>query len=376
MKNRTTNIYYILFILVGMMAGLLGPLIPYLSEQAEISISKAGGFLSLFAIGSMFGAFFSSKILTLSRPSRGVAIFLGVFIAVMSSFYLSSTYTIYLILSFMLGGSQGIVNSAGNSIILRVWKKESGPKISTLHFFYGVGNIVIPIMIIGSALYLGSDSYIFPLLISIAAPLMLTLFNNQLPESEDGSNSEFEEKRSPYLPLFLSLFALYVGIELTIGGWITTYGILKGMDSESAKSLPSIFWASLTFGRLLLIYIIKVVVDKTILLTSSILAALSGTLFFLDSNIALYLAPAFVGLFISTYFPALYSYGSKFYNLEGRNTSLVFISAGIGGMSMPYVTGFFIEYFGNVSLTYVVVSLLSLWVLVFVVLNKLLSKLK
>ncbi|PIE80636.1 MAG: hypothetical protein CSA15_01670 [Candidatus Delongbacteria bacterium] len=371
MKNKVTNIYYILFILVGMMAGLLGPLIPYLSERANISIAKAGGFLSLFAIGSMTGAYLSDRILLLSKPSRAIAFLLLLFGLEMGLFYISSAYAIYLLLSFLLGATQGVINSSGNSIMLKVWKEEAGPKITTLHFFYGVGNIIIPLLIVGSAIYLRNDSYIFLLLVLISLPLAFTLFYNQIPKSKESEKDKIlYDKRSPYFLIFLSLFALYVGIELTIGGWITTYGILKGTDKDTAKTLPSIFWGFLTLGRLLLIYVIKVVPDRKILFSASILAIVSSSILLLDSTFGIYLAPALIGLSVSVYFPTLYSYGSKFYNLEGRNTGFIFISAGVGGVSMPYITGLFIEYFGALSLSYIIVLLLTIWFLIFFGLNK------
>ena len=49
---------------------------------------------------------------------------------------------------------------------------------------------------------------------------------------------------------------LYMGLLCTIGGWSSSYAILKGIDSkQDAVIYPTMFFASLTVSRLFLAFV-------------------------------------------------------------------------------------------------------------------------
>lgn len=61
--------------------------------------------------------------------------------------------------------------------------------------------------------------------------------------------------RSAEIILCVSLF-LYIGMECTYGGWISSYAVLVGASGmEEATIFPSIFWIMITIFRFILAFL-------------------------------------------------------------------------------------------------------------------------
>ncbi|KAL0067464.1 hypothetical protein AAF712_005452 [Marasmius tenuissimus] len=153
---------------------------------------------------------------------------------------------------------------------------------------------------------------------------------------------------------FLAVFALiYIGIEVTVGGWIVTFIIEKRDGGHSAGYISSGFFAGLTLGRLALWWFNKRIGEHTVIFVYSILAiALEITVWLVPSIIQNAIAVSFIGLLLGPMFPLMVSHGSRIIPASLFTGSMGWIT-GIGmsgSAALPFITGVLAAKYGIGSL--------------------------
>ncbi|KAG8909407.1 hypothetical protein FRC01_006960, partial [Tulasnella sp. 417] len=103
----------------------------------------------------------------------------------------------------------------------------------------------------------------------------------------------------------MSFFILvYVGVEVTIGGWIFTYLLKERGGGPSAGYVSSGFFGGLTLGRVILLPINEKIGHKRVVYVYSILAiALEFTVWFVPNLIGNAVAVSLVGLLLGPFYP-------------------------------------------------------------------------
>ena len=141
---------------------------------------------------------------------------------------------------------------------------------------------------------------------------------------------------------------LYVGAEVSFGGWIFTFARTLKLGSEtSAAYLTSVFWGALTAGRLVSIPIAMRFKPRTILIGS-----LAGSLVFISIILirpeAIWLGTIGFGLSMSSIFPTMLAFAGKRMKINGKITGYFFVGASVGAMSLPWLIGQLFESVGPV----------------------------
>ncbi len=136
--------------------------------------------------------------------------------------------------------------------------------------------------------------------------------NGTSSKEEDFNSEDIGDISAPlYLKaLMASFFFIYVGAESGFAGWIPVYVLDEGVtDSESkAAYLSAIFWAALTFGRILSIGL-AIFLSSTLLvrvqLGLGVLSCfLSVTIMTISYSVAAFTS-AFVGFALSSMYPVM-----------------------------------------------------------------------
>jgi fucose permease len=113
--------------------------------------------------------------------------------------------------------------------------------------------------------------------------------------------------RERWIVLLVALFlCLYVGAEVTAGGYVYTYAVKSGLSHEhEAYYLNSTFWGTLTLGRLLSIPLSMRASPESMLFANNIgcLAAVAAIVANTDSAQWLWIGTAAYGLFMASSFP-------------------------------------------------------------------------
>ena len=142
-------------------------------------------------------------------------------------------------------------------------------------------------------------------------------------------------------------FFLYVGAEVSFGGWIYTYALRQtGADfatdpqlSASAAYLASAFWGALTAGRLLAIPLALRLRARTILFFDLLGALLSVGALLIWPGVwnVIWAGTLGAGVCMASIFPTTLVLAERRMPLNGRVTGWFFVGAGAGGMGLPWL---------------------------------------
>jgi fucose permease len=147
--------------------------------------------------------------------------------------------------------------------------------------------------------------------------------------------------REAMIILYFALLAfLYVGIEASVGNWMSTYATRATAWPFARSSLAvAVFWAALLLGRAITPAILVWMSERR-LYGVSVAATLASVLLLLTAHRpqAILAASAFTGLALAPLFPLILA---LFLQEVGgsRNAGWVFAVAGLGGAVFSWLTG-------------------------------------
>ncbi|EXJ11954.1 MULTISPECIES: MFS transporter [Nitrincola] len=360
---RLTITYWIIFICIGMMGGILGPALPFLAEQSHSSMSQIALLFTARAMGNIIGSLVSGQLFD-RYDGHKILLLMGV-AAILGMLITPSLMSLGLlcIFVFILGYSEVSLNAGCNLMMIWAHKERAPPFISALHFCYGLGAMIIPLILIMMLALFDTIHAAFWLVSIALTAIMLFLLKQPTPD-----NPERQARDTPSAPYdkavfggLLLLFSLYVGMEMTFAGWIATYATLRGIEAADAAILVSIFWLSLSAGRLIAIPLLRPHLF-TYLLCGCFALAVSMMLLMYFNRASLHLITLLFGLSMSAIFPTLFSLGSYIIKLNGKRTGFIFMAVGTGAMIVPYVAGVLLDHMGETSLPLLILVVLGLMI--------------
>jgi fucose permease len=249
----------------------------------------------------------------------------------------------------LIGFTSAILDVGGNILLMWIHGSRVGPFMSGLHFCFGLGALISP-LIVAQVLRMGGQVqwtyWIIALLIVSPALVILRKRSPEIPaHSEDGKSAG----DAVFVLLMAFFFFLHVGAEISFGGWIFTYAVKMDLaDRAVAAYLTSLFWGSLTLGRLLGVPIAALANPRVILIgdLSGCLIGVGILLFLSQSQAALWGGTALLGLSIASIFPTSFTFAERHLPMSGKITSWFLIGASLGGMFLPWFIGQLFERIG------------------------------
>lgn len=256
----------------------------------------------------------------------------------------------------VLGVCEGGLDIGANLLLVWLYRARANPYLNALHFFFGLGALLSPIVVAQSLLRTENVTAAFWLLALYPLPVALGLLRLPSPPAlhtttdAHGAQTRTPARTNRMLVILISLiFGLYVGAEVGFGGWIYTYTISLGLgDIASAAYLTSAFWGGLMVGRLMGIPIASRVRPAVILLGDLLvcLASLVLILVFPGSYWAVWAGAIGLGLGMATIFPMLLAFAGDVLPATGEITRWFFVGTGAGGMVLPWLIGALAGEFG------------------------------
>jgi FHS family Na+ dependent glucose MFS transporter 1 len=338
-----TGAYCAAFIALGMVSASLGPTISGLAANTGTTLSRISVLFPARSIGYALGSFLGGL---LYDRMRGHPIMVAVLVAMGVTMALSPvTPLLWLLVPVFLitGLAEGALDVGGNVLLVWVHRAGVGPYMNALHFFFGVGAFLSPILI--AQIGLGGDQlrWAYWALAALMLPPAAWLWRVPSPKAEDGQQHASGRKASALLlALFIAFFFLYVSAEVSFGGWVFTYGVQTGLADESASAyLTSAFWGALTLGRLLAIPIATRFRPESMLLGDLIgsLASVLVILLWPASPVALWAGALGLGLCLASIFPTLMSLAEHKMAVTGSVTGWFLVASSAGGTSLPWLIG-------------------------------------
>ena len=363
--------YYVAFVSLGLAGAVLGPTLLGLAEHThsrrdEISFLFVANSLGYLA-GSLIGGRLYDRV-----PGHPVMAAALIFVAV--TLALAPIAPLLWLLAgvfLLLGLVTGALDVGGNTLLVWVHGHRVGPFMNGLHFFWGLGAFLAPIII---ALVIGSSgdiTWAYWMLAVLMLPVIAGLLRLPSPVPQPSSQVS-ESKRANHLLLVIliaSFLFLYVGAEGSLGGWIFTYTVALRLSSETAAAyLTSAFWGSLTAGRLLAIPIAARLQPRSVLLIdlAGCLISMGIILLWPRSLAAVWIGAIGTGLSMASIFPTTLSLAESRLHITGQMTSWFFVGSSLGGMTVPWIIGQLFEPVGPFATMMTITTALALMVGVFV----------
>lgn len=349
-------IAYASFVGLGLYDGLLGVAWPTMRGSFGLPIDALGTLLLATTSGHITASFSNGRIIR----SRGVAFTLiasGIMMGgAMLVQIIAPSWYLLLALGFIFGLGMGSLDSGLNNYAADNFRPRL---LNWLHASFGVGTTLGAFLmtVILNANYGWRTGFgviaSFNLLVLIL--FVFTKPNWQL-KSEDKTSEEGkvvqarskETLRLPMVWLGIAIFFIYTGLEIGAGHWLTTLLIeSRGFAAESAGLWATMYWGSLTIGRILLGF---VEANLTRLVRMAMVGMIAGSfLLALNLSTAVSLAGIIVlGFSLAPVFPALIALTPGRVGLKHAPNAIGFQvgAAGIGAAILPATSGYLADSFG------------------------------
>jgi FHS family Na+ dependent glucose MFS transporter 1 len=359
-KGRTTAAYYLAFVILGMILAVLGPTLPYLARQTSSQLSQASFLFTARALGGFMGALLSGR---LYDRGAGHLLLIVTLLTFFVSFVLLPFIPLLWLLSLLLfitGVAEGGLDVGINTLLVWIHGRGVGPFMNGLHFFFGLGAFLSPIVIAQVLAYNGEVRWGFWILAFLVLPALFWIWRLPSPPApEKKKESSAPQSANAVIVLLMAvLLALYVGAEIGFGGWIFSYAVALDLASETtAAYLTSLFWGAFTGGRLLAIPIAVWLSPRTILFGDLLIAG-SGValiLFGHNSQPAAWIGTALAGAGMASVFPTVLTLAERRVPITGKVTSAFFVGGSIGAMTLPWLMG---QLFSAISPTATMLAIL------------------
>lgn len=372
-KIPTTVSYYLSFIALGLIEATLGPTLPALAEHTGADLKEISFLFTARSLGYLFGSFAGGRLFDRLPGHWVMAGFIILAAVMMALVPLMPLLWLLTVVLFITGVAQAGVDVGGNTMLVWVHQGNVGPFMNGLHFFFGVGAFLSPIIIAQLVLLSGDIYWAYWAIVALVLPVSLWLFLLPSPSVQETSADDTRQFDLRLLILFAFFFMMFVGAETSFGGWIFTYVSRMNLATETAAAyLTSAFWGGLTVGRLLSIPIATRLRPRVILTADLLGSVFSLCLILLWPGVlpVIWVGTVGFGFFMASIFPTTVSFAERRMIITGKVTSGFMVGASIGSMTVPWIIGQFIESVGPGVIMGVIFGTLLLSLGVFAVLMR------
>ncbi|EPQ52157.1 MFS general substrate transporter [Gloeophyllum trabeum ATCC 11539] len=297
----------------------------------------------------------------------------------------SPPFPVFVIAYAINGFGIALQDAQANGFVASL-KDNPTTKMGIMHAVYGTGALCAPLVATQFA-QLRHWSYHFLCSLGVAASCGVVLsavfrFKTQdecYAEIGQAANESGESAESDYKQIFtlkavhlLAIFSLiYVGVEVTIGGWTVTYVIDTRHGGSSSGYISSGFFGGLTLGRVALLWVNHKVGERTVLFIYAALAlGLELVIWLVPSLIGGAVTVSIVGVLLGPMYPIIMNHSGRILPRWLLTGAIGWI-AGLGQAGsalIPFITGAFASRFGITSLQPVLVAMMgcmiAIWAIV------------
>jgi FHS family Na+ dependent glucose MFS transporter 1 len=345
-----TLTYYATFIALGMTQAISGPALPWLARNTASRLDQISMIFVASSLGYMAGSQLGGWTYDRIPGHRVQALALFAICLCISLVPMLLSLWLLVALLFLLGIFQGTLDTGGNTLLTWIHGEKLGPFMNGLHFFFGVGSFLAPLIFARMLLATNDIHWAYWLIALLALPVAAWLwFLPSPPIRRRTTTVSGERSNNGFFLLIVFFFVFTVGLELGFGNWIYTFSSrLQLADETGAAYLTSAFWGALSVGRLLGIGISSRFRPHIILLAdlTGCLVAFAILLLWPSSFPALWAGTIVMGLSIASVFATGMAFAEKHLSLNGVMTGWILVGSGVGGMVMPWLIGQLFESIG------------------------------
>jgi MFS transporter, FHS family, Na+ dependent glucose transporter 1 len=370
--QKTTTIgYFVAFVALGLAYASLGPTLTDLAAKVGADFRQISYALTARGFGYLVGSVLGGRLYDRVRGHPVISGVLFIIAVLLALIPLSQALWLLVVLLFLLGTAQGALDVGGNTLLVWVHGDAVDPYMNAMHFFFGVGAFISPVIVAQAILLAGRFEVAYWVLALLMLPVAVGIRRLPSPTATahlEGSSEDGVVRGSRrdwrLVALIMVFFFLYVGAESSYGGWIAAYAETTGLGgtvtTATAAYLASAFWGALTLGRLLSIPLATRFSPRQVLFVDLVGCLLSTAvlLAFPGGATAAWVGTFGAGLFMASVFPTCLSLAERNLAITGTITSLFFVGGSLGGMLIPWVIGQLFERIGpEVTITAIMAAL-------------------
>ncbi|KAH3729322.1 sodium-dependent glucose transporter 1B-like isoform X1 [Dreissena polymorpha] len=422
MSDTNRKLITVMLVLVWISMGLFfevgGPTMVDLRMKFNTSSADIARSVSAQGFGIFAGALAGGLVIDAMRTWKFLVVTLAETIATVAVILMPfvASLTWLWVMFFSVGTAAGLINVAGQRMLIELWRDESASPMHAMHMGFGIGALLAPIIInpflavleYGSVNASSNDvtlpggrdfivikesrvNLAFVTIGLCSATLALPVFlypfvkcfrryknkYNNMDEPEESTVALAQNgivKRllvilnpATYangnfklgLTVFVFIIVLYinlVGGEQLFGNFVRTFSVdeLRFARNE-ASYLDTVYWGSFTIGRLtgsVLAHFISMRKLFLIDLFMNLLAVTFADIFAARGKNFLWAFTAIVGFFIAPLFPAGIAYINTHIEVGGMVLTLVVFATGFGQLLYVWIEGLLYEAYGPRTILY------------------------
>ena len=347
-KNNNIGIFiscYYIFFVNGMLALLIGSLLPYIQESYNLDYLFCGILVSAHALGNLCSSFLGG-ILPIKIGRKNTLLLLGAF-GVISFVLMTLNGSHYILLSafFFTGINRGAVSNFNNSVMNDVATGKAWA-LNLLHAFFSVGAFSAPILV----LFITKNTHqnwIFVALIEailIIISLLVVFFMNvpnNYPAKKDSGLTDWSFMKNKYFLVATAILFTYLCDEQAINGWLVTYlKDSKVLSSEFSQIMTSVLWLVILVGRLITAILSTKVKKQYLLLGTGIgYIIFALILLFIHQSLITSIGVIGVGLSMAGIYATTISGVGEVLKKYPAALSILLTVGGLGATIMPSIVG-------------------------------------
>jgi MFS transporter, FHS family, Na+ dependent glucose transporter 1 len=363
--NRTaltqTILYALAFISLGLVTASLGPTLPALALQANVSASEISRLFVARALGTIVAAATLGKLYDrhAGHPVMTIALLGGALMMLAVPY----THTLPLLFGTFvcLGVCSLVINVGGHTLVAAANPQRAALFLNAIHFTFGLGGFLAPLIAKQFADTTGALPWTYGVFAFAIGSVGLSAWFVPSPNVAHHQQSQAAtqpQHAKGLLGLLLLFLFLEVGAEAIVSGWLFSYAQRSGAASTLAYDMNSGFWAAFTLGRLAGIPLAWRLRPHTIILGHLCgWLMLSVVLVFLPAATwALWLCAVGMGLGMAPIFPSTMALAQRTLHVTGKMTGWLLFGAACGGMFGPWLVGQLIGRFGPRVFVWIVLA--------------------
>ena len=252
---------YLAFISLGLPDSLLGSAWPAMYREFSVPVSYAGGISMIIAVGTIISSLQSDRLTRKFGTGKVTTVSVFMTAAALFGFSVSHSYAALCFWAIPYGLGAGSVDASLNNYVALHYASRH---MSWLHCMWGVGASLGP-YIMGYALTGGQGwnmgyRYIAVLQTVLTILLIFSLPLWKKPGNMDTGQTDAEAETKPLSLLqivkipgareVMVTFFCYCAVEQTTGLWASSYLVLRqGLSADTAAGFASLFFIGITAGR-------------------------------------------------------------------------------------------------------------------------------
>lgn len=317
------------FLLMGVLAASYGPLLEHLSRRFAITLPVAGEVFSAHFAGALVGVLAAMWAMERVEGRLAVWVALGCTALGCAGVALAPSWPAFLVAVFVIGLGFGALDVGLNQLVAHSKGPRRSAVLNALNGAFGFGAVAGPILISRFGADHLSILYAGTAVLAVALVPAAAGISGRLPVlARTGGGWP-----GPLVGIFLAAYVFYVGLEIGVGGWMTSHLESVGLLSLDAASFTSGFWLAIAIGRVLAALIPDRVAPSRILIATSAVASIA--LLVALSGRAAPIAYIVTGFAIAPIFPTGIAWLARLRPGDSRSTSWVFPASMVGGVVIP-----------------------------------------